>query len=78
MLVGCSFNGDRAKGCLVNGWLHFVLPPQKMLLLYLVLYVVLGVYVKYFLCRKVTSKGILMYTKVDLFHFLCSVLSPLR
>ena len=53
-------------------------PRQKMSLLYLVLYVVLGGYVKYFLCRKVTSKGILMYTKVGLFHFLCSVLSPLR
>ena len=51
-------------------------PQQKMSLLYLVLYAVLGGYVKYFLFRKVTNKGILMYTMVDLFHFVCSVLSP--
>ncbi len=51
-------------------------PRQKISLLYLVLYVVLGGYVKDFLHTKVTNKGIFGYTMVDLFHFVCSVLSP--
>ena len=38
----------------------------------------LGGYVKDFLCRKVTNKGILRYTMLGLFHFLCSELSQLR
>ena len=32
--------------------------------------------VRDFLCRKVTNTGILRYTRVGFFHFLCSVLFP--
>jgi len=59
----------------IVGFMLFYL-RQKMSLLYLLLYVVLGGYVKDFLCRKVTGKGVFGYTMVDLFHFVCSVLSP--